>query len=252
MNIAIKNMMTEPNLRETHCRDCALHLICLPPSVQESELPQLDAIIERGQPLPRYGTLYSQGQQFNQLFAVRAGAIKTTVILDSGIEQVTGFYLPGEIIGLESIGSKNYVNNAYAIETTSICAIPFQDLNALGRIIPSLQDHILGLMSNEIRQGHQVMVAMGKLSAQARVAMFLLSISARYKRRRLSSDHFHMPMSKSDIGNYLGLTLETVCRIFTQFQNKSMIEINGKDIRIIDRSGLCGMMEPISEPKAAS
>ncbi len=236
--------------QSTRCQDCALNLVCLPPSVKAAELPQLDAIIERGQPLPRNRPLFHQGQHFMQLFAVRSGAIKTTMVMDSGIEQITGFYLPGEIIGLESIGNPTYVNSAYALETTSVCAIPYEELSGLGRMIPTLQDHVLGLMSNEIRQGHHVMLAISKLAASERVAMFLLAISARYQKRRLSGDHFHLPMSRGDIGNYLGLTIETISRIFTQLQQQRIIEVQNKDIQILERATLFQMLEHVQKARS--
>lgn len=243
MNLTIKSTQLPSSYRETHCKDCALHLVCLPPSVQESELPQLDAIIERGHPLQRGEQLFNQNDKFQKIYAVRSGAIKSTVVMDNGTEQITGFYLPGDIIGLDSIGNDRFVSNAYALETTSVCAIPYPDLKILGKVIPSLQDHILGLMGQEIRQGHQVMSAVNKLNAQERVAMFLVSMSTRYQRRRLSGEHFFLPMTRGDIANYLGLTLETVSRVFAQFQQNNVVAAQGKDIRILDRHYLCQLLE---------
>jgi len=229
--------------RETHCADCALHMVCLPPCVAQHELPQLDAIIERGRPLARNSVLFRQGQPFDQVFAVRSGAIKTTVLLQNGEEQITGFYLPGEIVGLESIGNARYENSAYALETTSVCAIPYVDLQSLGRLLPSLQDYLFTLMGGEIRKGQQVLLAISKYSAEERVAMFLLSLSARYKRRHLSEDQFRLPMSRSDIGNYLGLALETTSRVFTQLQHAGVLDVRGKEIQVLDRGYLCRLIE---------
>ncbi|AXI04075.1 fumarate/nitrate reduction transcriptional regulator Fnr [Aquirhabdus parva] len=246
MNHIIKSTQLASGYRETHCSDCALSLVCLPPSVQASELLQLDAIIEHRPPIKRNDALFFQGQAFNRVYAVRSGAVKTTLVLNNGIEQVTGFYLPGDIIGLDSIGHHEYVNSAYALETTTLCAIPYTDLKSLGRLIPSLQDHISGLMSYEIRQGQQALLSISKLTAQERIVMFLLSISTRYQRRRLSGHHFHLPMSRSSIGNYLGLTLETVSRVFAQLQQQQVLTVNNKDVHILDFDYLSQMVEPKS------
>jgi len=193
--------------------------------------------------LRRNEALFRQGENFSQLFAVRSGAVKSTHILKNGTEQITGFYLPGEIIGLESIGHKCYSNNAYALETTNICAIPYTDLKTLSQVIPSLQDHILSLMSDEIEHGHQVLITINKLPVLKRLVMFLLTVSAGYQRRRLSGHHFHLPMSHTDIGNYLGMSLETVSRIFSQLQHQGVLEINKKDVRILDRGYLNRLLE---------
>ena len=221
--------------RHTHCADCALYMVCLPPFVADHELPQLDAIIERGRPLSRNTNLFKQGQAFDQVYAVRSGAIKTTVTLPNGEEQITGFYLPGEIVGLDSIGNVHYENSAYALETTSVCAIPYVDLKSLGRLLPSLQDHLFNLMGSEIRKSQHVLLAISKYSAEERVVMFLLSLSARYKRRHLSEDQFRLPMTRSDIGNFLGLALETTSRVFTQLQHAGVLDVQGREIKVLDR-----------------
>jgi len=247
MNIASKTIKEKTfpirEYRETHCVNCVLHLVCIPPSVTSEELPKLDAIIERGKPLSRGSVLFYQGQHFDQVYAVRSGAIKTTVTLSNGEEKITGFYLPGEIVGLDSIGKNDYENTAYALETTSVCAIPYIDLKSLGRLLPSLQDYLFNLMGSEIRKSHNVLIAISTFTAEERVAMFLLSLSARYKRRHLSEDKFRLPMSRSDIGNYLGLALETTSRVFTQLQHAGVLDVRGKDIQVLDRAYLRGLIE---------
>lgn len=236
-------------LRETHCADCALNPVCLPPAIDEAELEQLDNIIERNRPLPRGGLLFHEGSRFDAVFAVRSGALKTCSTLNNGEEQVTGFYLPGEIVGLDSIGdpSGNYGSTAIALETTAVCAIPFSSLEDLSRRLPGLQHHLFKLMSSEIRNDRLVMQLMGKRPAEERVAVLLLSLSARHKRRHLSEDNIHLPMSRADIGNHLGLALETVSRVFTRFQQLGILSVNGKDIVILDRVKLCALAEPESE-----
>lgn len=234
-------------LRESNCAECALNPVCLPPAVEDSHLDQLDNIIERNRPLQRGNHLYHERQPFEAVYAVRSGAIKAYTTLPGGEEQVTGFYLPGEIVGLDAIGSGHHASSAVALETTAVCTIPFADLETLSREIPGLQHHFFKLMSKEIHSDQQLMVLLSKRSAEERIASLLLSLSARHKRRRLSDASFRLPMSRSDIGNYLGLAVETVSRIFTRFQQMGVLEVVGKEITILDRAQLCQLAEPTTE-----
>lgn len=233
-------------LRQTHCADCALSPICLPPSVEDTDLYRLDNIIERNRPLPRGGLLFHEGAHFETVYVVRSGAIKTCTITPNGEEQVTGFYLPGEMVGLDSIGNGNgnYGSTAMALETTAVCSIPFAALETLARHLPNLQHHLFRLMSSEIRADQQIMQLIGRRPAEERVAVLLLSLSARYKRRGLSENNFRLPMSRSDIGNHLGLALETVSRLFTRFQHQGVLAVNGRDVVILDRMKLCELATP--------
>jgi CRP/FNR family transcriptional regulator len=229
--------------KETHCIDCALKPICLPSFVEAKELSQLDAIMVRGKPIQRGNLLFHQGQTFEHVFAIRSGFIKTTETLSNGEEQITGFYSPGEIVGLDSIGNNTYANTAYALEKTTVCAIDHSQLKFLSQTMPSLQDHLWNLMSSEIRKNHQILRAIGQHSSEKRVAMLLLALSARYKLCHLSEDKFRLPMSRCDIGNYLGLALETVCRTFTHFQQLGVLEVNNKEIIVLNRAYLYDLIE---------
>lgn len=229
--------------RETHCIDCALKLICLPSFVKAKELSQLDAIMIRGRPIQRGNLLFHQGQPFDQVFAVRSGFIKTTETLCNGEEQITGFYSPGEIVGIDSIGNSTYANTAFALEKTTVCAIDHSKLKFLGQLIPSLNDHLFNLLSGEIRKNQRILRAISQHSAEKRVAMLLLTLLARYKICHLSEDKFRLPMSRCDIGNYLGLALETVSRVFTHFQKLGVLEVNNKEIIVLNRAYLSDLLE---------
>jgi CRP/FNR family transcriptional regulator len=227
-------------LRQTNCADCALNPVCLPPALEDGDIQQLDDIITRNRPLARGSVLFDEGMAFEAVFAVRSGAIKTVSNTPSGEEQVTGFYLPGEIVGLDSIGnpSGNYGSIAIALESTAVCALPFDALENLAGKLPSLQRHLFQLMSSEIRADQQVLQLVGRRSAEERLATFLLTLAARYKRRKLSENELHLPMSRSDIANHLGLALETVSRLFTKLQTQNVLRVNGRDVEIIDRPRL--------------
>jgi CRP/FNR family transcriptional regulator len=227
-----------------NCADCALNPVCLPPAVNIADLERLNSIIERNRPLLRGALLFHEGMLFESVFVVRSGALKTLVTLPSGQEQITGFHLPGELVGLDSVGLPSYASTAVALENTAVCTVPFTELEGLSRQLPSLQHHLFKLMSAEIRTDHQFMQLLSQRPAEERVAAFLLSIAARFKRRHLSDVDIHLPMTRGDLGNHLGLTLETTSRIFTRLQHQGLLAVDGKEIRILDRTRLCALADP--------
>ena len=225
--------------RTVSCNDCNLSPICLPLAVEPDELNQLDTIIHRGRPLKRGEHLFRASEPFTSVFAVRSGAMKTYENSMDGDEQVTGFYLPGEIVGMDGISSSHHVSNAKALETATVCEIPFSRFEELSIKIPSLQRHFFSLMSQEIRSERELHMLLGKKTADERVAALILSMSARHQHRGLNGAAFRLPMSRNDIANFLGLAVETVSRIFTRFQQLRLISVDGREVNILDRAGLC-------------
>ncbi|PKM22732.1 MAG: Crp/Fnr family transcriptional regulator [Gammaproteobacteria bacterium HGW-Gammaproteobacteria-14] len=224
----------------TSCNDCSLSPICLPLAVSLSELDQLEDIMRRGRPLKRGEHLYRASDPFESVYAVRSGAVKSYVLSEEGEEQVTGFYLPGEIIGMDGISTAHHMSSAKTLETSSVCEIPFGRLEELSSKIPTLQHHFFSLMSREIQADRELHMLLSKKSADDRIASLLLSIAARQQRRGLSAVRLRLPMSRYDIANYLGLAVETVSRIFTRFQQQGFLAVEGREIEILDREGLCG------------
>ncbi|MBK8186005.1 MAG: fumarate/nitrate reduction transcriptional regulator Fnr [Cellvibrio sp.] len=223
-----------PHDRRVSCANCRLNSICLPISLHIEDIDKLNQIIQRGKPLQKGDYLYRANDPFDSVFAVRSGAVKALTISDKGEEQVTGFYLPGEVVGLDGISENRYTNSVIALETSSICEIPFHRMEELSLKIPNLQRHFFQLMSREITQDQQMIILLSKSSAEERIASLLLSISNRNNRRQLSATAFRLPMSRTDIGNFLGLTIETVSRIFSRLQQQQIIEADKKEIRIIN------------------
>ena len=217
-----------------HCGDCRMNALCLPIALKVEEIDRLNDIVERGRPLQKGDYVYRAGDPFRSVYAVRSGAIKGFSVNDEGVEQVTGFYLPGEIFGMDGIGHPNHINSAIALETSAICEIPFSRMEDLSMQIPSLQRHFFTLMSREITNDQQLITMLSKNSAEERVATLLTSISARNARRNLSGSRFRLPMSRADIGNYLGLTVETVSRVFSRFQKQQLLDVDKKEINILD------------------
>ncbi|WP_353410387.1 fumarate/nitrate reduction transcriptional regulator Fnr [Pseudoteredinibacter isoporae] len=223
---------------QVSCGDCRLNSICLPISVHVDELDKLDDIIQRGRPLHKGDYLYHANDPFTSVYAVRSGTIKSIRITNDGEEQVTGFHLPGEILGMDGIAQNVHTNSAIALETTAVCEIPFARMEELSIKIPSLQRHFFQLMSQEITADQQLITLLSKNSAEERVASMLLSISTRNHRRHLSATLFRLAMSRADMGNYLGLTVETVSRVLSRFQKQEVLSVDKKEIEILDMDGL--------------
>lgn len=227
-----------PHNTAISCASCRLNELCLPIALNKTEIHQLDEIVERNRPYKKGDHLYRQNDQFKSVYAVRAGSFKSYVLSDNGQGRVTGFYLPGEIIGMDGIASQHYANSIQALEHSSICEIPFSQLEKLSHQLPNLQHHFFAIMGNEIAKDQQIHTLLCSYTAEERTASFLLGLSSRYARVGLSPARFLLPMTRSDIGEYLGLTVETVSRIFTGLQRKGLITVNNREIEIIDIENL--------------
>lgn len=223
---------------KVNCETCRLSRICLPLAINHQDLEQLESIIQRSKPLQRNELLYDEGSTFNSIYAVRSGAVKAYRTTSDGREQVTGFYFPGEILGMDGISNNSHASSARALETAAICAIPFDALERLSSSMPGLQRHLFQLMSREITEDQLLITLLSKNSADERVATLLLSIAGRNARRNLSASQFRLPMSRVDIGNYLGLTVETISRVFSRMQKLGMLRVDNKEIEILDQEAL--------------
>ena len=216
------------------CQDCSLYQLCLPVGLDQKELAQLDGIIRRRRPMQRAEHRFVSGEAFTSIYAVRSGSIKTYSLTEDGREQVTGFFLPGELVGLDAIGSGVQSSSARALETTSVCEIPFGELEVLGEQIPSLPKQLLRIMSREMHQDQLLLMLLGKRSADERLAAFLISLSLRFGQRGYSSSEFNLSMSRNDIGNYLGLAVETVSRLFSRLQEEGILAVRSRHVRLLD------------------
>jgi CRP/FNR family transcriptional regulator len=226
---------------QAHCKDCSLASLCLPLSLNLEDMDALDDIVKRGRPLKKGEFLFRQGDTFNSVFAVRSGALKTFSLSDGGDEQITGFHLPSELVGLSGMDSESYPVSAVALETTSVCEIPFERLDELSVQLPQLRRQLMRVMSREIRDDQQMMLLLSKKTADERIATFLVNLSARFRARGFSANQFRLAMSRNEIGNYLGLAVETVSRVFTRFQQNKLLEAEGKEVHILDPIELCAL-----------
>ncbi|MBV1775853.1 fumarate/nitrate reduction transcriptional regulator Fnr [Burkholderiaceae bacterium DAT-1] len=219
---------------QTHCTTCSLRELCLPLGLSHGELDQLDEVIKQRIPIKRGEALFRSGDAFKSLYAVRTGFFKTTVTSEDGREQVTGFHMSGELIGLDAMGNEIHGCDAIALEDCEVCELPFALLDELSRQIPSLTRHFYKLMSKEIVRDQGLMLLLGNMRAEERLAAFLLNLSQRFHARGFSPKGFHLRMTREEIGSYLGLKLETVSRTFSKFQADGMIKVQGKYVELID------------------
>jgi len=230
-----------PSPHQAHCKDCSLAPLCLPLSLELADMDALDNIVKRGRPLKKGEFLFHQGDRFGAVYAVRAGSLKTFSVSNGGEEQITGFHLPSELLGLSGVDSERYPVSAQAQETTSVCEIPFDLLDELSIQLPQLRRQLMRVMSREIRDDQQMMLLLSRKTADERIATFLVNLSARFSARGYSANQFRLSMSRTEIGNFLGLAVETVSRVFTRFQHSQLIEAEGKEVRIVNPVQLCAV-----------
>lgn len=236
-----------PHDNQISCSNCRLSEICLPIALEAADIDKLDSIIQRARPLQKGDHAFRQDEDFRSVYAVRSGTLKCYRNTPQGDEQVTAFYFPGEVFGMDGISKHRHPSSAIALETSAICEIPFERLGELSIKIPSLQRHFFQLMSQEIAEDQQLITMLSKNSAEQRVATLLLGISARNSQRRFSATAFRLAMSRSDIGNYLGLTVETVSRIFTRLQKNGVISADGKEVSILNVEKLRAAADGLSQ-----
>lgn len=227
---------------KTACSNCNLRELCLPYGLNQSELERLDDLVSTRRRLKRGDHLYRAGEMFDSIYAIRSGFFKTDVLLEDGRDQVTGFQMAGELLGLDGISSEHHTCNAVALEDSEICSIPFSRLEGLSREIQTLQRHFHKVMSREIVRDHGVMMLLGTMRAEERLAAFLLNLSQRFTARGFSHTEFNLRMTREEIGSYLGLKLETVSRAFSRFQEEGFIAVQQKHIRILNVHGLKALM----------
>lgn len=198
------------------------------------DVERLDDIVKRARPVHRGDYVFRTGERFHSLYVVKTGSVKTYAPGTEGGEHVLGFHLPGELIGLDAIEKEVHTCSAKVLETSAICEVPFSRLITLSGSIPSLQHQLYRLLSKEIGHDTEMLLLLGKKSAEERLAAFLLSMSKRLHKRGLSPTDFYLSMSRHEIGNYLGLAVETVSRLFTRFQDEGLLKVDRKHVELLE------------------
>lgn len=224
------------------CSSCCLKGVCLPCELGRSELERFDEIATAKRRVARGASLYHNGDRFESLYAVRSGAFKTVGTSRQGDEKITGFYLPGELLGLDAISGDRHGYNSVALEDSEVCIIPFAQLEQMAMSMPALQHQLLRLLSGDISRDQGLMLLLGSMSAEQRLAAFLLSLSRRHQRLGFAANRFMLRMTREEIGNYLGLTLETVSRMLSRFQREGLIAVQQREIELKNIDGLMDMV----------
>ncbi len=225
---------------DVSCSECRLRGLCLPHSLDAAETAALDAIVARHRPKHAGDYIYRAHDPFVHLYIVRSGAVKTLTVTEAGREQVTGLYLPGEMFGIDGLSTNFYTGSAIALDTSTICELPFDEYEELSQQIPKLQTHAFEVMSRKIVEQQVLMAQLNRAASNAtqRVAGFLLSLALRNRRVGLSPYSFKLPLTRRDIGSMVGLTVETVSRTLREFDRQGCCRISGRQVEDLDLGAL--------------
>ena len=215
-----------------HCQDCSMSALCLAQPLDADSMARLDTIIQRHKPLHKRDLLTAAGTPLKFLYAVRSGSLKSYTLDDNGVEQIIDFHLPGDLVGFDALADGKHRSFSQALETTMLCEIPLQSLDELAIQMPALRKQMMKLMSSEIFESKQLLGNLNNRSAQQRLAHFLLTLSKRFSDRGLSGKSFRLTMTRADIGNYLGLSVETISRILSALQADGAIDVQNKLVEI--------------------
>jgi CRP/FNR family transcriptional regulator len=220
------------------CSRCNLRELCMPVGLGQEELDRIDEVVAARRKIRRGAALFRNGEAFKALYAIRTGFFKTSLTAEDGRDQVTGFSMAGEIIGLDGVARDQHTCDAIALEDAEVCVMPFDRITELSRDVPALQRHVHRIMSREIVREHGVMLLLGSMRAEERLAAFLLNLVQRLHARGFSRSELVLRMTREEIGSYLGLKLETVSRTFSKFAEEGLIEVRHRHLRILDAAAL--------------
>ena len=224
------------------CSNCNMRDLCMPIGLSAEELRRVDELVTKRPIMKRGTTLFRNGEKFSSLYAIRSGFFKTSVTTEDGRDQVTGFQMAGEIMGLDGIVNDHHTCDAIAIEDAEVCVLPFERIEEISREVKALQHHVHKIMSREIVREHGVMLLLGNMRAEERLAAFLLNLVQRLHARGFSQSDLVLRMTREEIGSYLGLTLETVSRTFSKFADDGLIAVNQRHIHIQNADALKRMV----------
>jgi CRP/FNR family transcriptional regulator, anaerobic regulatory protein len=211
---------------------------CLSGGLPAEDLERVESIVYARRRLKRGQALFKAGDEFHSVYAIRSGFFKTSLIDDDGREQVTGFFMGGEFLGMDGVGSGRYDGDAIALEDSDVCMMPYVLIEKIGREVPALQRRLHAMLAGEIVRGYGVMLLLGSMTAEQRLAAFLLNLSRRFLRRGYSGSRFLLRMTRGEIGSYLGLKIETVSRLFTAFHQDGLLDVQYRQVSNVDIQGL--------------
>ena len=212
--------------------------LCLPAGLGPEAIRQLDQIVSNHARVKKRDCLYRSGDPFTSLYAIRLGTFKSLVLTRDGREQVTRYHMGGEIVGIDGIGDSHHACDVIALEDSEVCVLPFDKLDRLARDVPSLRRNLFRVISRDLCHSHDMMLLLGSMRAEERLAVFLLDLAGRYQARGYSSHEFVLRMTREELASYLGMKLETVSRLFSRLQAEGLILVQGRTIKLLDSSGI--------------
>ena len=233
-----KSLVASPDHLKLACSSCNLRELCLPIGLSAEDIVKIDQLIQLRKTVKKGESLIRQGDLFSSIYAVRVGFFKTVVNTDDGRDQITGFQMSGDVIGLDGIQTDHHTCEAVAIEDSEVCIMPMERLEEISRDVPALQHHFHKIMSREIVRENEQILLLGSMRSEERLASFLLNLSNRLKSRGFSQSEMILRMTREEIGSYLGLKLETVSRTFSKFAEEGLISVQQKAVLILDTKGL--------------
>jgi CRP/FNR family transcriptional regulator len=231
-----------PKKFEVTCSGCNMRELCLTQGMQADDMRLFENVVYARRRVGRGEALFGAGDGFQSVYAVRSGFFKTSLVDGEGREQVTGFSMGGELLGMDGIGTGHYNCSAIALEDSEVCVLPYALIEEMAEDSPALRRQLHAVLSREIVRDHGVMMLLGSMRAEERLATFLLNLSKRFTARGYSPSDFHLRMTREELGSYLGLKLETVSRLFSRFHNERLIEVQQKHVRILDIAGLAQVL----------
>lgn len=226
------------------CSNCSLRELCLPVGFDDEDMTKLDKLVAKRLAVSKGATLYRAGEPFHSLYAIRAGFFKTRTVSENGREHVTGFQMAGELLGLDGLGTAQHTCDAVALEDSHVCLIHYEQLERLSHQFVQLQRHFHRIMGREISRDHGIMLLMGSMRAEARVAAFLVNLADRLEARGFSPTSLVLRMTREEIGTYLGLKLETVSRAFSKLHDDGLLEVHFRHITLLDKEALRNIAKP--------
>ncbi len=220
------------------CSHCSLQHLCLPYGLNSADTARLEILVDVGRPFVRGSTIFAQGDPLTAIYAVVRGSAKTAMVDADGLEQIMGFYYPGDLIGLDGMATKTHQCSASALEHTALCRIPFDQLDDLLGELSGLRRQVMRLMSQTISNDEQLLLTLGRKNSEARIATLVLSLSRRCEQRGMSASPIHLSMARADLANFLGMRVETVSRILRRLQEQRIIRVERTAVHILDEKAL--------------
>jgi CRP/FNR family transcriptional regulator, anaerobic regulatory protein len=235
---ATPSQLEPPAASGLRCEGCRHRTLCLASGLEQRELSAFSSLARSKRRIARGAALFRRGDALDALYAIHSGTFKKTVVSRDGRDKVTGFYYAGDVLGLDAIDGREHRSTAIALEDAQVCIVPYRALEQMALSAPQLQQQLFRLLSADIARDHGLMLLLGRMSADERVAAFLLSVSEAYERRGYAAHDFRLRMTREEIGSFLGLTLETVCRRTSSLQREGVLKANGREMHLCDPAKL--------------